>query len=117
MLQKPSGIATKSWRAEYCGPMEAERLVVEFERRTDGGVVLRVSGKLAEPTAPLLDGVLHALRAEATPLVLDLAGVRHIDARGLDLLLAAEAAARRSGSTVEVTGVPESLRSRQPPFA
>jgi anti-anti-sigma factor len=97
--------------------MEAERLVVEFERRSDGGVVLRVTGKLAEATAPLLQGVLHALRVEATPVVLDLAGVRHIDAHGLELLLVAEAAARRSGSSVEVTGVPESLRSRRPPFA
>jgi anti-anti-sigma factor len=98
--------------------MEAERLVVEFERRSDGGVVLRVTGKLADATAPLLEGVLHVLRVDAVPVVLDLAGVRHIDAHGLELLLEAEAAARRRGSSVEVTGVPESLRSRRrPPFA
>jgi anti-anti-sigma factor len=91
-----------------------QRLVVEFERRADGGVVLGVSGKLDHATAPLLDGVLQSLRAEASVIVLDLAGVEQIDARGLDLLLAAEAEARRSGSTVEVTGVRESLRSRRP---
>jgi anti-anti-sigma factor len=97
--------------------MEAERLAVEFERRSDGGVMLRVTGKLAQATAPLLEGVLHALRAEATPVVLDLAGVRHIDAHGLDLLLEAETEARRHGASVQVTGVPESLRSRRPPFS
>jgi anti-anti-sigma factor len=95
--------------------MSAQRLIVEFERRPDGGVRLSVSGKLEQATAPLLDGVLNALRAEATPVVLDLAGVDHIDGRGLDLLLAAEAEARRNGSWVEVVGVRESLRERRPP--
>ena len=97
--------------------MEAERLVVEFERRSDGGVALRLTGKLADATAPLLEGVLHVLRNDSVPVLMDLAGVRHIDARGLDLLLEAEAEARRRGATVEVKGVPESLRSRRPPFA
>jgi len=97
--------------------MNAERLVVDFERRPDGGVRLTVTGKLDEATAPLLDGVLHALREEATPVVLDLAGVEHIDGRGLELLLAAEAEARSVGSWVEVVGVPESLRERRPPHA
>jgi anti-anti-sigma factor len=95
--------------------MSTERLVVEFERRPDGGVRLRVSGKLEQATAPLLDGVLHALRAEATPVVLDLEGVDHIDGRGLDMLLTAEMEARRTGSWVEVVGVRESLRERRPP--
>jgi anti-anti-sigma factor len=95
--------------------MSAERLVVEFERRPDGGVLLRVSGKLEEATVPLLEGVLHALRSEATPVVLDLEGVDHIDGRGLDMLLAAELEARRNGSSVDVVGVRESLRERRPP--
>jgi anti-anti-sigma factor len=95
--------------------MSAERLVVEFERRPDGGVQLRVSGKLEQGTAPLLEGVLHALRSEATPVVLDLEGVDHIDGRGLDMLLAAEMEARRNGSWVDVVGVRESLRERRPP--
>ena len=93
-----------------------QRLVVEFERRVDGGVVLRVSGKLDHATAPLLEGVLQSVRVESSVIVLDLAGVEQIDARGLDLLLAAEAEAGRSGSSVEVTGVGESLRSRRPPL-
>jgi anti-anti-sigma factor len=91
-----------------------QRLVVEFERRAEGGAVLRVSGKLDHATAPLLEGVLRSLRAETSVIVLDLAGVQQIDARGLDLLLTAEAEAGRSGSTVEVTGVRESLQSRRP---
>jgi anti-anti-sigma factor len=95
--------------------MNAERLVVEFERRPDGGVRLSLSGKLEQSTVPLLDGVLNALRSEATPVVLDLEGVDHIDGRGLDLLLDAEEDARRKGSWVEVVGVRESLRERRPP--
>src|SRR5262245_23305744 len=95
--------------------MSEERLVVEFERRPDGGVRLQVSGKLEEGTAVLLEGVLYALRSEATPVVLDLEGVDHIDGRGLETLLAAEAEGRRSGSSVEVIGVRESRRERRPP--
>jgi anti-anti-sigma factor len=90
--------------------MGSERLVVDFERRADGGVHLRVSGKLDEATAPLLDGVLQALLADLTPAVMDLSGVDHIDGRGLEFLLRAETAA-----SVEITGVPESLRERRPP--
>ena len=48
-------------------------------------------------------------------MVLDLEGVDHIDARGLEMLLAAEMEARRSGSWVEVVGVRESLREKRPP--
>jgi anti-anti-sigma factor len=95
--------------------MAEERLVVDFERRADGGVLLQVSGKLDEATAPLLDGVLYALRTEMTPVIVDLSGVDHIDSRGLDLLLAAEAEAARNGSSIEVVGVSESLRDRRPP--
>jgi anti-anti-sigma factor len=90
--------------------MDSERLIVDFERRTDGAVHLRVSGKLDEATAPLLDGALQALRAELTPVLMDLSGVDHIDGHGLELLLHLETA-----ETVEITGVPESLRERRPP--
>ena len=95
--------------------MGSERLVVEFERALDGGVILRLAGKLEHATAALLDGVLHALRAEPTRVVLDLTGIEHIDTHGLDLLLEAEEKARRRGAQVEVTGVRESLRSRRRP--
>jgi anti-anti-sigma factor len=97
--------------------MGPERLVVEFERGAAGGVRLSLRGKLDEATVPMLDGVLLALRAEPTRVVLDLAGVEHIDRRGLELLLSSEAEARRSGASVEVTGVPESLRDRRHPPA
>jgi anti-anti-sigma factor len=95
--------------------MGTERLVVEFERRTDGGVVLRLSGKLEHATAPVLEGVLRALRSDVENVVLDLTGVDHIDGRGLALLFEVEDDARRSGSSLEVTGVRESLRERRPP--
>jgi anti-anti-sigma factor len=94
--------------------MAEERLIVDFARRDDGSVNLRVSGKLEQATAPLLEGVLQALHDEVTPVVIDLSGVEHIDRHGLDLLLTAEAAAH--GSSVEVIGVPESLRARRPPL-
>ena len=41
--------------------MGTERLAVEFERRADGSVHLRLIGKLEEGTAALLDGILQAL--------------------------------------------------------
>jgi anti-anti-sigma factor len=95
--------------------MGEERLVVDFERGADGVVLLKVTGRLEHATAPLLDGVLHALRAEITPVIVDLSGVDHIDGRGLELLLKAETEALRDGSSVEVIGVPESLRDRRRP--
>jgi anti-anti-sigma factor len=96
--------------------MGTERLAVEFERREDGGVVLRLSGRLERATAALLDGVLHAVRAEAVPVVLDLTDVDHIDSYGLDVLLEAESDERRRESPVEVIGVRESLRARRSPL-
>jgi anti-anti-sigma factor len=96
--------------------MGTERLVVELERAPDGAVILHLAGKLEHGTAALLDGVLHALSTEPNPVVLDLSGIEHIDARGLELLLEAEGRALEDGSRIEVTGVRESLRERRPPF-
>jgi anti-anti-sigma factor len=90
--------------------MGTERLAVEFERRLDGGVLLRLSGKLEHGTAALLEGILQALWDDPSPVVVDLSHVDHIDSRGLDVLLAAEAGARRRRSPVEVVGIRESLR-------
>ena len=89
--------------------MGTERLAVEFEREDDGSVMLRVNGKLERGTAALLDGIL---RAVGRPLArdVDLTGVDHIDSRGLDMLLGAEADARDRPAPVEVIGVRESLR-------
>ena len=96
--------------------MGAERLAVEFEREVGGGVLLRVSGRLDQATAALLDGVLHALRADGAHVTVDLRDVDHIDSHGLEVLLAAEADARRRGRAIEVVGVRESLRSRRSPL-
>lgn len=96
--------------------MGTERLAVEFERRSDGIVVLRARGKLERGTAALLDGILQALWADPSPVVLDLTGVDHIDSRGLDILLGAEASARERPSPVQVIGVRESLRADRPPL-
>jgi anti-anti-sigma factor len=96
--------------------MGTERLAVEFERRVDGNVILRVNGKLERGTAALLEGVLQALWNDPAPVVLDLSGVDHIDSRGLEVLLNAEAQARRRNVPVEVVGVRESLRQHRPPL-
>ena len=96
--------------------MGTERLVVEFERGLDGNVTLRLNGKLERGTASLLDGILQALWDDPAPLVLDLSGVDHIDSRGLEVLLNAEADARRRDAPVEIVGVRESLRAHRSPL-
>jgi anti-anti-sigma factor len=96
--------------------MGTERLVVEFERRVGGDVILRVTGKLERGTAALLEGILQAVWHDPSPVVLDLTGVDHIDSRGLDVLLNAEAEARRRNAQVEVVGVRESLRAHRSPL-
>jgi anti-anti-sigma factor len=96
--------------------MGTERLAVVFERQGDGSVLLRVSGKLERATAPLLAGVLHALRSDPAPVVVDLTDVDQIDSHGLDVLLNAEADARRRRRSVQIIGVRESLRARRSPL-
>jgi anti-anti-sigma factor len=96
--------------------MGMERLAVEFERRDGGNVLLRVTGRLEQGTAALLDGVLRSLRAEPSAVVVDLSAVDHIDSHGLDVLLEAEADARRRRVSIEVIGVRESLRARRSPL-
>jgi anti-anti-sigma factor len=96
--------------------MGSERLAVEFERRLDGSVLLRLRGKLEHGTAALLDGILQALWDDPSPVIVDLSHVDHIDSRGLDVLLATESGARRRSSPVEVVGIRESLRANHPPL-
>ncbi len=96
--------------------MGSERLAVEYERRDSGSVVLRVSGRLDQGTAALLEGVLQTLRNDPATVVVDLSAVDHIDSRGLDVLLQAEADARRRRASIEVVGVRESLRLRRSPL-
>ena len=96
--------------------MGTERLAVEFERDADGKVLLRVSGTLERGTAALLEGILQALWTDPAPVTLDLSGVDQIDARGLEVLLNAEARAREREAPVDVVGVRESLRANRPPL-
>ena len=96
--------------------MGTERLAVAFEREDDGSVLLRVSGRLERGAAAVLDGVLRALRADSAPLTVDLTDVDHIDSRGLEVLLDAEADARMRRTRIEVIGVRESLRLRRSPL-
>ena len=94
--------------------MSSERLGVEYERREDGAVVVRVSGRLEHTTAAVLEGVLRALSSEPSHVVLDLTAVDHIDSYGLDVLLTTDADARRRRVTIEVVGVQESLLAHRP---
>jgi anti-anti-sigma factor len=96
--------------------MGTERLAVEFERRLDGSVLLRLSGKLERGTAALLDGILQALWDDPSPVVVDLSHVDHIDSRGLDVLLAAEGNSHRRAAPIDVIGIRESLRAHRPPI-
>jgi len=96
--------------------MGTERLAVEIEREDGGPVLLRVSGRLGEATAALLDGVLRALRSDRAPVTVDLTDVEHIDSHGLGVLLEAEADARARRAWMEVVGVRESLRLRRSPL-
>ena len=96
--------------------MGTERLAVEFERDDGGRVRLRVSGRLEQATAALLDGVLRSLRGDRGPVTVDLTDVDHIDSHGLEVLLEAEADARARRASVEVVGVRESLRLRRSPL-
>ena len=96
--------------------MVTERLAIEFERTGAAQVTLRVSGRLERGTSALLEGVLRALRDNPSGVVVDLSDVDHIDSHGLEVLLQAEADARRRNASVEVTGVRESLRARRSPL-
>ena len=96
--------------------MGTERLVVEIERQADGTVMLRVTGTLERGTAALLEGVLQALENDPAPVTLDLSAVDQMDARGIEVLLNAEAQARRRDASVEVVGVDESLRTHRSPL-
>ena len=96
--------------------MGTERLAVEFERVDGGRVLIRVSGRLEEATAALLEGVLRSLRNDRSPVTVDLTEVDHIASHGLEVLLEAEADARVRRASVEVVGVKESLRLRRSPL-
>jgi anti-anti-sigma factor len=96
--------------------MGTERLAVEFEREDSGSVLLRVSGRLEQATAAVLDGILRALLVDRAPVTVDLTDVDHIDSHGLGVLLEAEADARARDATIRVIGVRESLRLRRSPL-
>jgi anti-anti-sigma factor len=96
--------------------MVTERLAIEFERTGKAQVSLRLSGRLEQGTSALLEGVLRVLRDDSSGVVVDLSDVDHIDSHGLEVLLQAEADARRRNASVEVTGVRESLRARRSPL-
>jgi anti-anti-sigma factor len=90
----------------------AERLNLDLEY-LDGGVVLRLSGRLEAETVAVLAGALRAVdEARHGVVCLDLEHVTAIDGAGIRLLLEAESAAAADGRAFEVSGLPASLRRR-----
>ena len=90
-------------------PTAAQAFDVEtIEDRTQ--VLVRVVGELDLVTAPVLDRHLAgAIGRERPRVVVDLAAVSFLDIRGLNSLVAADAAARRAGTTLVVRGGGEQL--------
>jgi anti-anti-sigma factor len=81
----------------------------------DGGVVLRLSGRLDADTAPLLIGALRALDEPWHGAVeLDLEHVVAMDGVGIRLVLEAEAAALAEARPFRVSGLQASLKRRTP---
>jgi anti-sigma B factor antagonist len=73
-------------------------------------VLVRVVGELDLVTSPVLDRHLAGAVGRGRPrVVVDLAGVPFLDVRGLDAIVAADAAARRAGSTLVLRGGGEQL--------
>jgi anti-anti-sigma factor len=76
-------------------------------------LVVRVSGEIDIATAPALAEALRARLEAAGPgaeLIVDLAAVTFIDARGLATLLEAAETARSRGIVLRTTGRPSCLR-------
>ena len=67
-------------------------------KKTAGGVLLELSGRLDTTTAPVLDKTIHEDISETTDLILDLQGLEYISSAGLRVLLSAQKRMRKSGS-------------------
>jgi anti-anti-sigma factor len=92
----------------------AERLALDVEH-DNGGVVLRLTGRLDAGTVAVLAGALRAVdEARHGAVRIDLEHVSAIDGIGIRLLLEAEAAAMADGRTLAVSGLQASLRRRLP---
>jgi anti-anti-sigma factor len=78
--------------------MVDESLSVALEQR-DGIIILHVSGELDLVSAEEFD---EALRAVTGNVVVDLAAVRFIDARGVDVVAAAHERAAHQGARLSV---------------
>jgi anti-anti-sigma factor len=90
-------------------PAAAQAFDVEtIEDRSQ--VLVRVEGELDLVTAPVLERHLAGAVGRGRPrIVVDLAAVPFLDVRGLDTIVAADAAARRAGSALVVRGGGELL--------
>ena len=71
------------------------------ETETDGIVLAAPEGRLDTAAAPAVEERLVAL-VEASPVVLDLAGVRFVSSAGLRVLLRAAKAAKAAGRSIAV---------------
>jgi anti-anti-sigma factor len=88
----------------------ADQAPVEFDLAVDYArdqVVLRVHGELDALTAPVLGATLRVLvEQSATEMVLDLAGLRFMDASGLDMMADISALLATTGRTLILRSPP-----------
>jgi anti-sigma B factor antagonist len=88
------------------GVTQSEFVRVDVQRFRTGKSVVRVSGELIRDTPSLLTQIVEEeLMRVPSPLVLDLSGVTHINATGVDALVSAATAAGESDISFCLVGV------------
>jgi anti-sigma B factor antagonist len=73
-----------------------------YRRRTAGATCVALSGELDLGTVPVADRELCQAQREACDVLLDIRALTFIDARGLNMILAAAARARQDGGRMVV---------------
>jgi anti-sigma B factor antagonist len=87
---------------------DAEQLSIVVEQQQDNRMLIRLQGELDVLTAPLLAEKLNEANSE---IVVDLADLAFLDARGLGTLASASARAERHGDHLVVIN-PDPLMER-----
>jgi anti-sigma B factor antagonist len=91
-------------------PERGDPLVVDCSRDR-GELVIRVSGELDLATVDVLrDALQRAEAADARRIVLDLSGLDFIDARGVHVVLEAEARSRSDGLRLALVRGPDHVQ-------
>jgi anti-anti-sigma factor len=103
----PLRLRSRSWRCSR--PSVFSLLVMPMGR----DCVLQLSGSLDETSATeLLECVAHALDHGPRQLVVELSGMEHLDASGIDALTAARQASEARGIPFVLDSPPPAMRQR-----